>query len=749
MRLLRDLWATSPRRTAVVAAPRSCSAPAGRRPRRRWPARCWSTARRRCSSLLAVGAGRRRAQRPRRRPGHGRAHRRLGGRRAPPAVPGRASGRTCRRWRPRRSASCSTGSTATSTRSASELRGSGVRIAQSLAVGVAVDRHRARRLVAGRASACSLLAVLLVVGAAPARPRRIAPGPDGRGGGLVRPRRRDGGVDPRPGRRAHQPGPAVRAAAVRPARQRGAAPRAAGCGRCRRGSPRSRPARSRGSASRLVVVGGVWALATGRIDGARLTAVWLLALAFGGTVEHVSRMVPELQYALGAWGRVQLLRDVAAGAGRRRARRSTATSSVRGLTFRYGESDAGRRPALRDVSLTFAPRPLVRADRAHRLGQVDAGQGAHPGRRRAARHGVPRRRRPARPRPRGAAPVDRGRAAAHRDPGRHAGREHRAVRPGPADRAGRGRWTSWGSTAWVGRPAGRAGHPARRGRLRAVRRAGAARRVRPDPGPRPARGDPRRGDRADGPGHRGAGAAGHRAAARAAGSASSSRTGCRRCGAATRSSCSPTARCVEAGPLRESRALRRAAGQQPRARSPARPAPVGGGRRRCALAERRRDRRAAAGRAGGRRADRRAAAEGRPAAAAASRRRPAPCARSSGWRPTTRGTASARWRCSWCMVLLGLDGAVLPLAVGRPGRRRRRPAAGRRSASSPALLVAHADCRTTPALVPGVVGPADAADQPAAGARADRPAPGQHAHPGRGGRAGRRHRAGGACSPTT
>ncbi len=45
----------------------------------------------------------------------------------------------------------------------------------------------------------------------------------------------------------------------------------------------------------------VWALASGRIDGARLTAVWLLALAFGATVEHVSRMVPELQYALGAW----------------------------------------------------------------------------------------------------------------------------------------------------------------------------------------------------------------------------------------------------------------------------------------------------------------------------------------------------------------------------------------------------------------------------------------------------------------
>ena len=54
--------------------------------------------------------------------------------------------------------------------------------------------------------------------------------------------------------------------------------------------------------------------------------MWLLALAFGGTVEHVSRMVPELQYALGAWGRVLLLRDVGAGAVRRCRSDATATS---------------------------------------------------------------------------------------------------------------------------------------------------------------------------------------------------------------------------------------------------------------------------------------------------------------------------------------------------------------------------------------------------------------------------------------
>ncbi|MEN3305647.1 MAG: ATP-binding cassette, subfamily bacterial [Micromonosporaceae bacterium] len=99
-----------------------------------------------------------------------------------------------------------------------------------------------------------------------------------------------------------------------------------------------------------VVVGGVWALATHRIDSARLTAVWLLALAFGATVEQAGRMVPELQYALGAWSRVQLLRDA-----KQEPSGGTAAPdgdlAVRGLTFQYA---AGRRPALRDVDLTFA-----------------------------------------------------------------------------------------------------------------------------------------------------------------------------------------------------------------------------------------------------------------------------------------------------------------------------------------------------------------------------------------------------------
>ncbi len=100
------------------------------------------------------------------------------------------------------------------------------------------------------------------------------------------------------------------------------------------------------------VVGGAWFLATDRIDASRLTAIWLLALAFGGTVEHVCRMIPELQEALGAWGRIQLLRaarqEPAGGAVPREG-----DLAVRGLTFHYGSADAAR-PALRDVHLTFA-----------------------------------------------------------------------------------------------------------------------------------------------------------------------------------------------------------------------------------------------------------------------------------------------------------------------------------------------------------------------------------------------------------
>ncbi|MFC8296246.1 ATP-binding cassette domain-containing protein [Micromonospora orduensis] len=104
-----------------------------------------------------------------------------------------------------------------------------------------------------------------------------------------------------------------------------------------------------------VVLGGAWALATGRVDAARLTAIWLLALAFGATAEHVSRMVPEIQEALGAWARVRLLQQ----ARQEPVGGATPTSGdlrIRDLTFEYEVSgpESGRGAALRGLSLTFA-----------------------------------------------------------------------------------------------------------------------------------------------------------------------------------------------------------------------------------------------------------------------------------------------------------------------------------------------------------------------------------------------------------
>jgi ABC-type multidrug transport system fused ATPase/permease subunit len=105
----------------------------------------------------------------------------------------------------------------------------------------------------------------------------------------------------------------------------------------------------------LLVAGGAWALAAGRVDGAQLTAIWLLALAYGATVEMISRMVSELQYGLGAWQRVQLL--MAAPQEPEGGRPvPDADLVVRGLTFTYADAvdeGGGKRPALRDVHLMF------------------------------------------------------------------------------------------------------------------------------------------------------------------------------------------------------------------------------------------------------------------------------------------------------------------------------------------------------------------------------------------------------------
>src|SRR4051794_11807936 len=107
----------------------------------------------------------------------------------------------------------------------------------------------------------------------------------------------------------------------------------------------------------LLVAGGARAFAAGRVDGARLPGVWLLALAYGATVEHISRMISELQYGLGAWQRVQLLMAAPQEPqGGRPAREGDLV--VRHLTFAYRDAldeGSGRPAALRDVSLTFRP----------------------------------------------------------------------------------------------------------------------------------------------------------------------------------------------------------------------------------------------------------------------------------------------------------------------------------------------------------------------------------------------------------
>ncbi|MFI7203606.1 ATP-binding cassette domain-containing protein [Micromonospora aurantiaca (nom. illeg.)] len=101
-----------------------------------------------------------------------------------------------------------------------------------------------------------------------------------------------------------------------------------------------------------VVLGGAWALSTGRVDAARLTAIWLLAVAFGATVEQIARWVPHLQQAFGAWGRVQLL----AGSPQEPDGGDTPVDgdlTVRALTYRYPSGGDDRGPALRDVHLDF------------------------------------------------------------------------------------------------------------------------------------------------------------------------------------------------------------------------------------------------------------------------------------------------------------------------------------------------------------------------------------------------------------
>ncbi len=108
----------------------------------------------------------------------------------------------------------------------SQMRGGGVRLAQSLAVAVLSVAHRVLRVVAGRSRHGPRVHPAVLV-AEPADPAHL-PRPDPRGGGLVGPGRGDGGVDARPGRRTDEPGRAVRPAVVRPAGPGGPDPRPAG-----------------------------------------------------------------------------------------------------------------------------------------------------------------------------------------------------------------------------------------------------------------------------------------------------------------------------------------------------------------------------------------------------------------------------------------------------------------------------------------------------------------------------------------
>lgn len=104
----------------------------------------------------------------------------------------------------------------------------------------------------------------------------------------------------------------------------------------------------------VLVVGGTVMVGAGRLDLASLTAVWMLALTFASTTEQVARHVPELQQALGAWTRIQLLmnatQEPTGGAAPR-----DGDLVVRHLTFRYTDDGdpSGRGVSLSDVSLSF------------------------------------------------------------------------------------------------------------------------------------------------------------------------------------------------------------------------------------------------------------------------------------------------------------------------------------------------------------------------------------------------------------
>lgn len=100
-----------------------------------------------------------------------------------------------------------------------------------------------------------------------------------------------------------------------------------------------------------LVVSGAWLIGDGRLEAAALTSAWVLMLAYAGTVTTISHNVAELQNALGAWTRVRLLLDSPQEPAGGEAPRD-GDIEVRGLTFRYPDDPDGP-PALRDVTVGF------------------------------------------------------------------------------------------------------------------------------------------------------------------------------------------------------------------------------------------------------------------------------------------------------------------------------------------------------------------------------------------------------------
>ena len=662
----------------------------------------------------------------------GPAHRRLVRRRAPPAVPGRLRAGPADAGDARRSASCSTGSTATSTRWPRSCGSSGVRIAQSPRRGRALDRHRVHRLVARRRRHGRARRRPRARGCA-GRPQRIGPARMGEEEAwsdlaAVMEESIHGQDD-------------VRTSLARPYVLRLYARRASRGARPRAGSSASRPPRSPPSPPGAIRA-GIAVLVARRRVGAGHRPHRRRPAHRGLAARPGLRRRPSSTSA--GWCRSCSTRSAPGGgcsccgtppqepAGGLPPR-PTATSRSADLTFRYADagSDGARPPgpARRQPDRSCRGRSYAVIGRTG-SGKSTPGEGAHPGRRRAARHGVPRRHRPA------STSTSRG-CAAGSPWSRSAPRSWPARSPRTSRCSTRtccrgrpARWTSWASPpGWPSCPTA-----CRPGSARAAtccppgqeQLVAFARILVRDPhvvilDEATARMDPvtearvqraterllRRPHR-----HR------HRAPAVLGEPLRRGRRPGRRRG-------------------RRGRAAARVAALRPAARAHGQRRPD---RRRRGRRLRRRRRttsealledaiptRAPGGRTPS--AELVVPGEGRPAAAAAAAAGPD----AAGDLPARHERPALRARRRRAVhragAILGLDGSRPALALGRPGRRRGRP----RLWPAVGIVAGAPGDRPDPVLhgrlVPGVVGPPDAADQPAPGARPDRARAGSAATP--------------------